>query len=541
MEELNRFASYNINADRVENNARAMIAFSNATGLSAPGSAVAGLGAMVEGIAGGIGRLFGAKDPMEELNRFASYNINADRVESNARAMIAFSGAMAVGAVGSAVSGLGTMIEGITGGIGRLFGAKDPMEELNRFSSYNINADRVENNARAMIAFSNAMGLSAPGSAVAGLGTMIEGITGGIGRLFGAKDPMEELNRFASYNINADRVESNARAMIAFSSAMAAGAASSAVSGLGTMIEGITGGIGRLFGANDPMEELNRFSGYDINADRVENNARAMITFSSAIANMPEVKSVDAGGWLSGTTMPWDLLTDFANIVVDKDKIQTNVDIMEIVSGFFTATPELSFSYSDESATSFNRLIDDLKDFQRLSGRDIATNARALSDAATTITNGTEGISQINDAISSNNRVRSRRQNNANNTTGINTDAGLASNTDNRTPIEIAQNANRVASNRLMGSTSSLQQAEARRQRLNASATPIVSPPTPVNVPEPVAEAQTTETDTEAESSMPVNSTDLTELVAAMISEQRITNRLLRQGNTTTRDLARSL
>jgi hypothetical protein len=107
--------------------------------------------------------------------------------------------------------------------------------------------------------------------------------------------------------------------------------------------------------------------------------------------------------------------------------------------------------------------------------------------------------------------------------------------------MEIAQNTNRAASNRLMGSTSSLQQAEARRQRLNASATPIVGPPTPVNMPEPAAETQPTETDTETESAIPMNSTDLTELVAAMISEQRITNRLIRQGNTITGDLARSL
>jgi hypothetical protein len=60
-------------------------------------------------------------------------------------------------------------------------------------------------------------------------------------------------------------------------------------------------------------------------------------------------------------------------------------------------------------------------------------------------------------------------------------------------------------------------------------------------MPEPAAETQPTETDTETESAIPMNSTDLTELVAAMISEQRITNRLIRQGNTITGDLARSL
>jgi hypothetical protein len=148
--------------------------------------------------------------------------------------------------------------------------------------------------------------------------------------------------------------------------------------------------------------------------------------------------------------------------------------------------------------------------------------------------------------------VRSREQNITNNTTDTNSDAGLASNTDNRTPMEIAQNTARPETDAELraridsmraGTRPSRQEriAEVRARQLNTTATPIVSPPTPVNVPEPVAEAQPTETNTETESSMPVNSTDLTELVAAMISEQRITNRLLRQGNTTNRDLARSL
>ena len=65
-------------------------------------------------------------------------------------------------------------------------------------------------------------------------------------------------------------------AMIAFSSAMSAAAGGSAVGGLGTLVSGIAGGIGALFGGDttdDTFEQLKRFylKNLEMNDELVEN------------------------------------------------------------------------------------------------------------------------------------------------------------------------------------------------------------------------------------------------------------------------------
>jgi phage-related protein len=80
----------------------------------------------------------------------------------------------------------------------------------------------------------------------------------------------------------------------------------------------------------------------------------------------------------------------------------------------------------------------------------------------------------------------------------------------------------------------------ASNTRLNQVAPP-VSTPTPVSSSmDATNDATTPEPDTEAEQRLPDTGASTAELMIALLKEQQITNRLLRQGNSTSRDLVRS-
>jgi hypothetical protein len=195
------------------------VAFSNAMASASGGTALAGLGAMVSGIAGGIGALFGGKDQgdiFQDMIKFASYDIDVAAVKSNAEAMTAFASAMAVGAGGSAVSGLGTLVSGIAGGIGELFGGEDPITQLVKFSALTIDVAAIKTNAEAMAAFSAAM------SGVVMMPTkgIFASFAGAISGLFGGDTPFDQLREFGALQINAAGVKINAEAMGAMSTGL---------------------------------------------------------------------------------------------------------------------------------------------------------------------------------------------------------------------------------------------------------------------------------------------------------------------------------
>ena len=330
--------------------AKGMGAISAAMAAFGAGTAVAGLGAMVGGITGAIGKLFGADDPLEKLKEFGEANINAAQVKNNADAMVAFSKAMAAAGGGNAVEGLGALVNGIAGGLGKLFGADDPLEKLKEFSEANINAAQVKNNAEAMVAFSNAMTSAAGGNAVEGLGTLVSGIAGGLGKLAGGSDTSDVIDSmiaFSEKQVDSAVVKSNAEAMVAFSNAMSVAAGANAAEGLGTFVSGVLGGIGAFFGGESSLEQFKRFGETDLDPNGlVGKNAEAMGRFSTAMSNvvsMPEqgvfesFKSAIAG--LFGGDTAFSQLEDFANLDIDREGVKANAEAMMY---FSTAMSDVS-------------------------------------------------------------------------------------------------------------------------------------------------------------------------------------------------------
>jgi len=161
-------------------------------------------------------------DPLSQLKLFGETAVNRENVENNAKAMTAFSGAMTLGGAALVPGGIGTLVNGVMGGIGEFFGGQssDPIGELMRFGERSVDRAAVENNAAAMKAFAGAMPAGAAGTAASGIGTFVNGVVGGIGKLFGGEDPIDQLQKFGERKVNLENVENNAKAMAAFSNAL---------------------------------------------------------------------------------------------------------------------------------------------------------------------------------------------------------------------------------------------------------------------------------------------------------------------------------
>lgn len=318
LRQLEMFGNAEIDAENVKRNSDAMAAYGKAMAAAGAGTAAGGIGTFVEGVAGGLGKLFGGDDPLDSLQEFGSVRVNSENVKNNAEAMTAFAKATAVGATGITAGGIGTFVSGVLGGIGEAFGGEqsDPLSQLKLFGETAVNKENVKNNAEAMYSFAGAIAVGGTAIAPAGIGTFVNGVAGGLGRFFGGEqsDPLGQLMKFGERAVDKDVVKNNAEAMNAFGSAMPAGGLGAASSGIGTFIDGVAGGLGRLFGGSDPLEQLQKFSEARINRENVEKNAASLRAFGDALAGIKSVDVSEALGTLAknmGIAIP--LLDALAN------------------------------------------------------------------------------------------------------------------------------------------------------------------------------------------------------------------------------------
>tara|TARA_B110000090_G_scaffold35757_1_gene38835 strand:+ start:2921 stop:6382 length:3462 start_codon:yes stop_codon:yes gene_type:complete len=299
------------------------------------GSAISGLGSLVGGIAGGIGKLFGADDPLSKMEEFSNANIDGAKVKTNAEALTAFSTAMSA-ASSASNAGLSDIAGAIAGGIAGFFGATDPVDQLKKFGEAVIDTKKVELNAAAMIAFSTAMATATKPP---------EGVTSAIGSaiagFFGATNPVEQLKLFGDTKINSAQVATNAGAMIAFNTAM---------SGAVTIDQTISGAIGGAINtlmANSPIDQLVKFAAVAIDGVAVKSNAESMIAFGTAMSAMPGKMPGD-GAFASfgkaiagffGADTPFDQVKDFGDMDLNSAKVKINAEAMVSFGNAMSSLP----------------------------------------------------------------------------------------------------------------------------------------------------------------------------------------------------------
>ena len=344
----------------MEGAAKGLAAFANPqilVGATILGLSITAIGAGIAGAAWLTGKALptfvdGIKS-FEELDGAA--------ISSAASGMLDLSLAMAAFGAGTAVAGLGTLVGGITEGIGKLFGADDPLTKLEKFSAANIDAAKVKANAEAMVAFAEAQAAYGASAAGAGAGGAVGAIGDAIAGFFGGESgiPYEDIKTFQGYSFDTAKVKANAEAMVAFSQAMAAQGAAAGKSGAGNAIGAIGNAIASFFGGDTPFEQIQEFGAMDINAEGVKNNADAMATMATALSNF------------SGTTV--DELPDIPKALVSRlsefaaitgtglSTTATGLTALASVPGLSKMVSDLN-SLDKDSVINYNKALEDLVD-----------------------------------------------------------------------------------------------------------------------------------------------------------------------------------
>lgn len=320
-----------------------------------------------------------------------------------AKAPLVIAGA---GAIGAAIVAIGAGIAGATW----LIGSTLPTLAEGLASFEDLDGNKLQSAGLGMGAVAVGMAAFGVGSAVAGLGALVGSITEGLASLFGAEDPMVKLQRFAEYDIDAARVENNAKAMSAFGLAMAAFGAGAGVSGIGQIVGSIADGLSSLFGGESPIEQLQSFGNAQINAEGVERNANAMASFAEALSRMAgaNFSDVDIPSRLvsrleelseitgSGLTVTAQGMQAIANV----QGLQTNLDILN--NGLDIDRVRNYNEVMESLVETLEQLNDVLAEDNRgaFGGGTGVAAADVLGQINTASTGSSEGINQLNRLMS---------------------------------------------------------------------------------------------------------------------------------------------
>lgn len=244
-----------------------------------------GAGSVAAAIGNILKFMTGGKDPFEDISHMlltmSILQIDTTRVKDNGAALMAFAKAMAAIAGLGALSGIGNAIKGISETIGSLFGGKTPFDELVEFSKLEIDAEKTRNNSKAFKYFTEA--LSSYEGVGSGLGSIGAAIAEASGRFFNATPPFDQFVAFSKLKIDAKKTKNNATAFKYFAEAMSSykGLGSS----LGAISTVLATASAKFFDVKPPLEQAVYFSQLKIDKKKTANNAKAFVAFSTAMAS----------------------------------------------------------------------------------------------------------------------------------------------------------------------------------------------------------------------------------------------------------------
>lgn len=290
----------------------------------------AGLGASITAIGAGIAGatwLMGAALPKFAKGMEPFEKLDGDRLARTGKGVAALGAGLAVFSAGGAAAGVGNVLSTVSEGIASLFGGKTPLQKLEEFSKLDIDAERVKSNAEAMVAFSKAMASFGGASVVASLGTALSALSDTLGSFFKVKPPTERLVEFGNITVDKDKVVANAEAFVAFSNAFASYSGMSTAGAISGVVESITS----FFGADNDaaFKKFEKFSNLDIrDPERVKKNAEAFVAFANALSQYKgggEFKNIadNIGSGLNkllGGTSITEKFVEFSKLQIDPEK-----------------------------------------------------------------------------------------------------------------------------------------------------------------------------------------------------------------------------
>jgi hypothetical protein len=357
-----------------------------AVGLGLTAMAAGTAAQAVGGLMGAIGSFFGGDgidEMLKKVEKFGkNYDFDAGKIENNAKGVVAYAlamGALAVGAGAGAVAGLANLGSTLLDGLTASLGGGLPMDKVQAFGKWNLDADKIENNARAVAGYAVGMAALAGGAAGGGIaslanlgGALLDGLTSTLG----GDLPMDKVQQFGKYNLDADKVENNARAIAGYARGMAALAGGSAASSLsslaglgGSLVDGIVAGIGGPL----PLDKVSKFQTYNFDADKVKNNASALASYAlgmAALAGGAAASSVASLAALSGSVvdgivagvggpLPLDKVDKFQKYNFDPKKVKNNASA---IASYAIGMAKLAGGSAASSVASLSSIAGNLAD-----------------------------------------------------------------------------------------------------------------------------------------------------------------------------------
>jgi hypothetical protein len=277
--------------------------------LKGVGLGMAGLGAGILAMAGekiigffnAFASALGAQSPLERLaiqvKAIEQLDVDPAKVERNGKATLAF--AKAFSEMPATTISMSGMLAGF------FSGPAIPYDEFEKFAQFDIDAEKAENNSKAFINFSNAIAAYSGYGAVDGLGVITTALADSVVQFYKVDPPEKRFKAFSDLVINHERAGKNAIAFREFSEGMRdyrgpPGILSTISSLIGTQIN-------RIFGNNGPVEAFIKFSKdtKDIGTSAAQ-NSKAFFTFVKALGMLTGGSSNSGGilstiaGWFGG-------------------------------------------------------------------------------------------------------------------------------------------------------------------------------------------------------------------------------------------------
>ena len=380
-----------------------------ALGAGAIGLAIVAIGA---GIAGATW-LVGAALPKFAEGMQSFTDLDGRALRSAALGITAISTALIAFGAANVVSAIGNIAGDILNGINSLFGGTTPFEKLEEFSNLDIDSVKVQQNAKALAAFGEAMGSLNLGSS--GFSNMMSNLFDGITNFFGGTTglPIDQINEFARYNFDSEKIRSNADAIIAFGEGMSAISRIRLGSSFTNMVSALFDGITEMFGGSVqiPYQKMIEFGEQDLDQDAIKGNAEVLKAFGEALSSVPKIDKERSGGlfgavayiFRGGVQLPWDKMVAFGEVDLDKKAIKGNAEVLKAFGEALQSVPEIN---AERTGGLFGGIAsvfaggvempwDHLKEFGNIKGIDktgIKDNAESLTIFGTAL----QGFPEIN-------------------------------------------------------------------------------------------------------------------------------------------------
>ena len=288
LEKLKEFSDAKLDTTQIENNAKAMMAYSKAMAGFDGGPAPSILGAFATGIVSFLG---GETDPMAPIKRFGETTLNTANIIANAGAVAAYAFAMKDFPASPAASVFKAAGDAI---IGLLGGKTDPMAPIKAFGEMKLNSAQIMSNAFAVSAYAMAI-KDFPKSPAA---DVLGAFKGGIAALLGGdKDPMAPIKRFGEMKLDEQSIIDNAYAVSAYADAVKDFPKSPAADVFSAFKGAVAGLLG---GETDPMAPIKRFGEMTLNTANIIANAGAVSAYADAVKDFPKSPSADVFGAFKG-------------------------------------------------------------------------------------------------------------------------------------------------------------------------------------------------------------------------------------------------